>query len=78
LIKSSFVAGDVLQQMRQYSRQHRRLTRNRVRWEQQLDNQLQRCNIRFSNYVSNQGQNVSMRNQGQSENLWTTHKYSLI
>ena len=61
LIKSSFVAGDVLQQMRQYSRQHRRLTRNRVRWEQQLDNQLQRCNIRFSNYVSNQGQNVSMR-----------------
>jgi transposase len=29
--------------------------------EQQLDNQLQRCNIRFSNYVSNQGNNVSMR-----------------
>jgi transposase len=26
-----------------------------------LDNQLQRCNIRFSNYVSNQGNNVSMR-----------------
>jgi len=61
LIRNSFVATDVLQQMRQYSRQHRRLTKNRVRWEQQLDNQLQRCNIRFSNYVSNQGQNVSMR-----------------
>jgi transposase len=29
--------------------------------EQQLDNQLQRCNIRFSNYVSNQGKNVSVR-----------------
>jgi len=61
LIKSSFVADGVLQRMRQYSRQHRRLTKSRVRWEQQLDNQLQRCNIRFSNYVSNQGKNVSMR-----------------
>jgi transposase len=61
LIKSSFVVGGVLQQMRQYARQHRRLTKSRVRLEQQLDNQLQRCNIRFSNYVSNQGKNVSMR-----------------
>ena len=61
LIKSSFVVDGALRQMRQYSRQHRRLTRNRVRVEQQLDNQLQRCNIRFSNYVSNQGNNVSMR-----------------
>ena len=61
LIKGSFVAGDVCRQMRQYTRQHRRLTKNRVRLEQQLDNQLQRCNIRFSNYVSNQGNNVSMR-----------------
>jgi transposase len=60
-IKSSFVAGDILQQMRQYTRQHRRLTKNRVRIEQQMDNQLQRCNIRFSNYVSNQGNNVSLR-----------------
>jgi transposase len=57
LIKSSFVVDGVLQQMRQYSR----LTKSRVRLEQQLDNQLQRCNIRFSNYVSNQGNNVSMR-----------------
>jgi len=61
LIKSSFVVDDVLRQMRQYTRQHRRLTKNLVRLEQQLDNQLQRCNIRFSNYVSNQGCNVSMR-----------------
>jgi len=57
----SFVANDIVQQMRQYSRQHARLTKNRVRFEQQMDNQLQRCNIRFSNYVSNQGKNVSMR-----------------
>jgi len=55
------VAGHVLQQIRQYSRQHRRLTKSRVRLEQQSDNQLQRCNIRFSNYISNQGNNVSMR-----------------
>jgi len=61
LIKSSFVADGVLQQMRQYSRQHRRLTKQKVRLEQQMDNQLQRCNIRFSNYVSNQGNNVSLR-----------------
>jgi len=33
LIKSSFVAGNVLQQMRQYTRQHRRLTKSRVRLE---------------------------------------------
>ena len=61
LLKGSFVAGEVLQQMRQYTRQHRRLTKSRVRLEQQLDNQLQRCNIRFSNYVSNQGKNASTR-----------------
>ena len=61
LIKGSFVPNGVLQQMRQYSRQCRRLTKSRVRLEQQMDNQLQRCNIRFSNYVSNQGNNVSLR-----------------
>jgi len=61
LIKGSFVANELLQQMRQYTRQHRRLTKSRIRLEQQLDNQLQRCNIRLSNYVSNQGTNVSMR-----------------
>jgi hypothetical protein len=32
-----------------------------VRVEQRMDNHLQRCNIRFSNYVSNQGKNVSIR-----------------
>jgi len=61
LLKSSFVAGDLLQQMRQYTRQYRRSTKNKVRIEQQMDNQLQRCNIRFSNYISNQGNNVSLR-----------------
>jgi transposase len=47
--------------MRQYTRQHHRLTKHKVRLEQQLDNQLQRCNIRLSNYVSKQGSNISMR-----------------
>jgi hypothetical protein len=61
LIRGSFVPDDVLQQMRQYARQHRRLTKSRVRIEQQIDNQLQRCNIHFSNYVSHQGRNVSVR-----------------
>jgi transposase len=61
LIRSSFVADEVLQQMRQYTRQMRRLTKSRVRLEQQQDNQLQRGNIRFSNHVSNQGKNVSLR-----------------
>ena len=61
LIKGSFVPEGILQQMRQYSRQHRRLTKSEVCLKQQMDNQLQRCNVRFSNYVTNQGNNVSMR-----------------
>jgi transposase len=60
-IKDSFVPDEPLQQMRQYSRRYRYLIKSKVRVEQRLDNHLQRCNIRFSNYVSNQGNNVSMR-----------------
>jgi hypothetical protein len=60
-IKGSFVPDEVLQQMRQYFRRYRYLTKNRVRAEQRMDNHLQRCNIRFSNYVSSQGKNVSIR-----------------
>jgi transposase len=61
LIKGSFVPEGILQQMRQVSRQLRRLSKSIARVEQQMDNELQRCNIRFSNYVSNQGNNVSLR-----------------
>jgi len=61
LIKGSFVPEGILQQMRQVSRQLRRLSKSITRVKQQMDNQLQRCNIRFSNYVSNQGNNVSLR-----------------
>jgi transposase len=61
LIKDSYVPDETIQQMRQYSRRYRYLTKSKVRVEQRLDNHLQRCNIRFSNYVSNQGNNVSIR-----------------
>jgi transposase len=55
LIRGSFVPDRDLQPVRLLTRQCRRLTENRVRLEQQMDSQLQRCNIRFSNYVSGQG-----------------------
>lgn len=61
LIKGSFVPDGIFQQMRQLARQCHRLTKSRGRIEQQMDNQLQRCNVRLSNYVSNQGNNVSLR-----------------
>jgi len=61
MIRGSYVPADDVQQMRQYSRRYRYLGKCIVRVEQRLDNHLQRCNIRFSNYVSNQGSNVSMR-----------------
>jgi len=61
LIRGSYVPDWDLQQMRQYSRRYHYLNRNKVRVEQRIDNHLQQCNIRFSNYISNQGDNVSMR-----------------
>jgi transposase len=60
-IKGSFVPDETLQQMRQYSRRYRYLSKSKVRVEQRMDNHLHRCGIRFSNYVSNQGNNVSLR-----------------
>jgi len=61
MLKGSYVPDSDLQQMRQYSRRYRYLSKRIVCVEQRMDNHLQRCNIRFSNYVSNQGSNVSMR-----------------
>jgi transposase len=61
MLRGSFVPGADLQQLRQFARRYRYLTKQTVRVEQRLDNHLQRCNIRFSNYVSNQGSNVSIR-----------------
>jgi transposase len=61
MLRGSYVPGEDLQQMRQYSRRYMYLSKNIVRVEQRIDNHYQRCNIRISNYVSNQGQNVSIR-----------------
>jgi len=61
MLRGSYVPNEDLQQMRQYSRRYSYLSKNIVRVEQRIDNHYQRCNIRISNYVSNQGQNVSIR-----------------
>ena len=61
MLRGSYVPCEDLQQMRQYSRRYSYLSKNIVRVEQRIDNHYQRCNIRISNYVSNQGQNVSIR-----------------
>jgi transposase len=61
MLRGSYVPCEDLQQMRQFSRRYVYLVKQIVRVEQRIDNHLQRCNIRFSNYVSNQGQNVSIR-----------------
>ena len=61
LLRGSYVPCEPLQQMRQFSRRYLYLVKQIVRVEQRIDNHMQRCNIRFSNYVSNQGKNVSIR-----------------
>jgi transposase len=61
LCKPSFVLPLSLWQSRYVWRRYDYLRKRIVRVEQQIDNYLQRCNIRLSNYVSNQGQNVSLR-----------------
>ena len=61
MLRGSYVPNEELQQMRQYSRRYFYLSKQIVRVEQRIDNHLQRCNVRFSNYVSNQGKNKSIR-----------------
>jgi len=61
LIRGSYVPESTVQQMRQYSRRYEQLNKKLVRCEQHLDNYLQCCNIRFSNYLSRAGSNVSYR-----------------
>lgn len=60
LIRGSYVPESRIQEMRQYERFVFNLSRRIVHVEQQIDMQLQRCNIRLSNYVSDIG-GVSMR-----------------
>ena len=52
LIKGSYVPGELIQQLRQYNRRVYDLTGDIARKLTKLDNALQRCNIRISNYVS--------------------------
>jgi transposase len=60
LIKGSYVPDSDLQQMRQYGRRYRYLSKRIVQVEQRMDMHLQRCNIRLSNYMSDVG-SQSMR-----------------
>ncbi len=52
LIKGSFVPDQIITSLRQYGRRVFKLVRQKVRVEQAIDRQLQRCNIRISNYIS--------------------------
>lgn len=60
LIKDSYVPPSHVQEMRQLGREQSRLRKRIIRVEQSIDMQLQRCNIRLSNYLSDIGA-VSMR-----------------
>jgi transposase len=55
LVSGSYVPEQQIQHLRQYERCYSRLNKKVVTCEQFIDMQLQRCNIRFSNYISDIG-----------------------
>ena len=55
LLKESFVPDEIQSSLRKYERMLFRLNRLIVQEESLLDNELQECNIRLSNYVSDVG-----------------------
>lgn len=55
LLKESFVPDEVQSSLRKYERMLFRLNRLIVQEESLLDNEMQECNIRLSNYVSDVG-----------------------
>lgn len=55
LVCGSYVPSQAIQSLRQYERYYSRLNKKIVACEQFIDMQLQRCNIRFSNYISDIG-----------------------
>lgn len=55
LLKESFVPDEIQSSLRKYERMLSRLNRLIVQEESLLDNELQECNIRLSNYVSDVG-----------------------
>ncbi len=55
LIKGSYIPEKGIQEMRQYERRYVHLSENITRVEQEIDRQLQRCNIRITNYAAKIG-----------------------
>ena len=55
LVSGSYVPEQRIQELRQYERRYSNLNRKGVRVKSNMDTQLQRCNIRFSNYISDVG-----------------------
>jgi hypothetical protein len=55
LVYGSYVPDQQIQTLRQYERRYSALNKRMVHTEQCIDMQLQRCNIRFSNYISDVG-----------------------
>jgi hypothetical protein len=55
LVYGSYVPDEQIQTLRQYERRYSALNKRIVHSEQCIDMQLQRCNIRFSNYISDRG-----------------------
>jgi transposase len=55
LVYGSYVPEQQIQSLRQYERRYSALNKQIVHSEQCIDMQLQRCNIRFSNYISDIG-----------------------
>ncbi|MDD3037327.1 hypothetical protein [Bacteroides sp.] len=52
LVCDSYVPDQSIQSLLQYERCYSRLNKKIVSCESFIDMQLQRCNIRFSNYIS--------------------------
>jgi transposase len=55
LVYGSYVPNQQIQTLRQYERRYSALNKRIVHTEQCIDMQLERCNIRFSNYISDKG-----------------------
>lgn len=61
LINGSYIPEKGIQEMRQYERRYVHLCENITRIEQEIDRQLQRCNIRITNYASKIGSQSVMK-----------------
>jgi transposase len=55
LIRSSYIPGKHIQELRQYTRKYVRLCEQVTRIEQEIDRHLHRCNIRITNFATKIG-----------------------